>query len=58
MFNDHLANEEAKERIKQRIKEAESYSLQKRLGYGDSGVTRWIFILMVVIVVVTIGLLM
>jgi hypothetical protein len=58
MFNDHLSNEEAKERIKQRIKEAESYSLQKRLGYGDSGVTRWIFILMVVIVVVTIGLLM
>jgi hypothetical protein len=58
MFNDHLFNEEAKERIRQRMKEAESYSLQKRLGYGDSGVTRWIFILMVVIVVVTIGLLM
>jgi hypothetical protein len=58
MFNDHLSNEEAKERIKQRIKEAKSYSLQKRLGYGDSGITRWIFILMVVIVVVTIGLLM
>jgi hypothetical protein len=58
MFNDHLSNEEAKERIRQRMKEAESYSLQKRLGYGDSGVARWIFILMVVIVVVTIGLLM
>jgi len=58
MFNDHLSNEEAKERIKQRMKEAESYSLQKRLGYGDSGTARWIFALIIVTVVVAVGLLL
>ena len=57
MFNDHLANEEAKERIKQRMQEAETYSLQKRLGYGDSAVTRWIFVLILVMAVVAVGLL-
>jgi len=58
MFNDHLSNEEAKELIKQRSKEAETYSLQKRLGYGDSGAARWIFVLVIVMVAVAIGLLL
>ena len=57
MFNNHLAEEEIKERIKQRIQEAETYSLQKRLGYGDSGSARWVIALLVVVAVVAIGLL-
>lgn len=57
MFNDHLSNEEAKERIKQRLKEAEVYSLQKRLGYGDSGIARWVFVLIIVIALVAVGVL-
>ncbi len=51
MFNDHLSAEEARERIIQRIKEAETYSLQKRLGFGDYRIARWIFALIVLIAV-------
>ena len=58
MFNNHLANEEVKERIEERMKEAETYSLQKRLGYGDSGAARWIFALIMVMAVVAVGLLL
>ena len=58
MFNNHLFNEEANERIKQRMNEAESYSLQKRLGYGDSGVVRWVFALIVLTAALVVGLLM
>jgi len=55
MFNNHLAEEEIKERVKQRILEAETYSLQKRLGYGDSGGARWIFVLLVVVAAIAVG---
>ena len=58
MFNDYLSNEEAKERIRQRMKEAEIYGLQKRLGYGDSGIARWIFALLIVMAVVAVGMLL
>ena len=58
MFNDRLSNEEAKERIKQRMQEAETYSLQKRLGYGDSRTARWMFALIIVMAVVAVGLLL
>jgi hypothetical protein len=37
MFNDRLTTEAARERVKQRMQEVETYSLQKRLGYGDTG---------------------
>ena len=57
MFNNHLFNEEAQERIKQRMKEAETYSLQKRLGYGDSGIVRWVFALIILTAAVAVGLL-
>ena len=34
MFNDYLANEEAKQNIQRRIEEAETYRLHRRLGHG------------------------
>ena len=43
MFNDNLSNEEARERITQRMKEVETYVLQKKLGYGDYGTVKWVF---------------
>lgn len=49
MFNDHLSAEEARERIIQRIKEAEAYSLQKRLGFGDYRIARWVFALVILV---------
>ena len=58
MFNNHLAEEEIKERIRQRIQEAETYSLQKRLGYGDSGSLRWILVFLIVVALVGAGLLL
>ena len=42
MFNDHLSSEAARERIEQRMQEAETYSLQKRLGFSDYKIARWI----------------
>ena len=47
MYNDRLSNEEARERITQRTQEAESYSLQKRLGIGRYRISRWILIFIV-----------
>jgi len=58
MFNNQLAEEEIKERIKQRILEAETYSLQKRLGYGDSGNARWMLVLLIVVALVVVGILL
>jgi hypothetical protein len=34
MFNDYLANEEAKQHIQRRIEEAETYRLHRRLRHG------------------------
>lgn len=58
MFNDHLSDEAARERIRQRVEEAEMYSLQKRLGYGDSVNARLLFVVVVVIIVVAAALLL
>ena len=58
MFNNNFTNEEAKIRIEERVKEAETYSLHKRLGFGDSGVTRLIFVLVILIAVGVVGLLL
>lgn len=52
MFNDRLSSEVAEERIKDRRQEAETYSLQKRLGYGDYGIAKWLFVIVVVAVVI------
>jgi hypothetical protein len=49
MFNDRLSDEVAKERIDQRMKEAETCSRQKSLGFSESGAARWIFPLVVLI---------
>ena len=43
MFNDRLSSEAAQERIEQRMQEAETYGLQKRLGFGDYKIARGIF---------------
>ena len=58
MFNDRLSNEEAQERIRERMKEVETYSLQKRLGYGDSKAARWIFALIILLAALVVGLLL
>jgi hypothetical protein len=58
MYNDHISQEEAKELIKQHLQEAENYSHQKQLGYGDSRASRWVFLLVVIIAVVAVGLLL
>jgi hypothetical protein len=42
MFNDRLNSETARERIEQRMQEAETYGLQKRLGFSDYKIARWI----------------
>jgi len=58
MFNDRLSNEEAQERIRERMKEVETYSLQKQLGYGDSKAARWIFALIILTAALVVGLLL
>jgi hypothetical protein len=58
MYNDHLSPEEAKERVEQRMKEVETYSLQKQLGFGDSTATRWLLLLIVILAATGIGLLL
>ena len=58
MYNDHVSHEEAQELINQRMKEAESYSRQKQLGFGDTWSARWIFLLIVIITATVVGLLL
>ena len=41
MFNDYLANAEAKQHIERRVQEAEAYRLRKRIGATDSEIVRW-----------------
>ncbi|HLE26901.1 MAG TPA: hypothetical protein VI793_02200 [Anaerolineales bacterium] len=41
MFNDYLANAEAKQHIERRVQEAEAYRVHQRIGAADSGITRW-----------------
>ena len=58
MYNDHISQEEAKELIKERMKEAETYGLQKRLGFGDSSAMRWGFVLILLLAALAVGLLL
>ena len=57
MFHHYLVDEEAKQEIDRRAKDAETYSLHKRLGYGDPSASRWILALLLLITAVTLGLL-
>ena len=57
MSNDRLSYEAAKERIAQRMQEAESYSFQKRLGYGETGSTRWVLALIILMILIVVSLL-
>ena len=44
MVNDRLSNEEAKQYIDERMQEVETLCLQKRLGYSDNRIARWILL--------------
>ncbi len=50
MFNSHLIDEEATEKIRQRSQEAEVFRMHKQLGYDDSKTARWILVLIVLVV--------
>ena len=50
MFNNHLVDEEAAEKIKQRAQEAEAFRMHKQLGYDDSKSAQWIFVVMILVV--------
>ena len=50
MFNNHLVDEEATDKIKQRAQEAETYRMHKQLGYDDSKNAQWILVLIVLII--------
>lgn len=54
MFNQPLFHEESKLKVEQREREAETYRLQKQLGFNDRGTARWIFILMTLLAAVLI----
>ena len=53
MFNNSLFNEEARQKIAEREHEAETYRLQKQLGYGDRRVMKWIFGLVTLMAAIT-----
>ena len=57
MFHNYLADEVVKQEVERRAKEAETYSLHKRLGYGDTRAARWILALLLLITAVMLGLL-
>ena len=56
MFHNYLADE-AKQEIERRAKEAETYSLHKRLGYGDTRAARWLLAFILLIIAAALGLL-
>lgn len=58
MFNDRLSMEAARERIKHRMQEVETYSLQKRLGYGDHGSAKLLLAVVILITAVAAALLL
>ena len=50
MFNDHLSDEAARERIQRRMEEVETYTWQKRLGYSDHGSAKSLFVVVILII--------
>ena len=57
MYNEHLSIEDAKERMKERMQDAENYRLYNRLGYSDSGNGKWVFISIVLVIITAVVLL-
>ena len=57
MFNDRLSAEAARERINQRMREVETYTLQKRLGYGEHGSAKLLFVVVILITAVAVAVL-
>jgi hypothetical protein len=49
MFNHPLVNEEAKLKIEQREREAETYRWHKQLGYSDRRTARWVFLFLMLV---------
>jgi hypothetical protein len=49
MFNEFLSTEEAKERMKHSIEEAELYKLQQQAGKKDYGMASWIVVLILIL---------
>ena len=58
MFNDHLSTEAARERVKRRMEEVETYSLQKRLGYSDRAGTKLLFVVVILLTALAAALLL
>lgn len=56
MLNDFYADEEAKARIKQNIKDAETDHLLRRMGYNNHRMAQWFVVL--VILGVAVGVLL
>jgi hypothetical protein len=56
MLNDFYSDEEARDRIKQNIKDAETDNLLRRMGYNNHGMVRWFVVL--VVLGIAVGLLL
>jgi hypothetical protein len=51
MVNDRLSNEEAKQYVDERMQEVETLCRQKRLGYSEHRMARWILLAILVLAV-------
>ena len=58
MFNNSLFNEEAKLKISEREKEAETHRLYNQLGYSDRGTARWVFVVIILVIALILTLAM
>ena len=56
MFNDRLINEEAKLKISEREHEARAQQRCSQLGYRDPGIARWVFVLILLVIALTLSL--
>ena len=54
MFNEFLSTEEGKSRRQQRMEEAETYRLHRRLGYNDYRILRWVVVLILLLAAVVV----
>lgn len=58
MFNHPLIHEEAKLKIKQREREAETCQRHRQLGYSDRRTARWVFLFLMLVATMMILLLL
>ena len=54
MFNEFLSTEEGKAHRQQYMEEAEAYRQDKQLGYGHSKIARWVLVLVILFIAITI----